>query len=501
MHMAGHKINISKLQSRIIFVLFFFLLVTTQDRAADAAGRWQSPGIVAFVKVNVIPMESERMLAKQTVLVRGDRIVRIGPADDVAVPVEALVVDGNGAFLMPGLADMHVHLGHDIDPTHLWLYLDAGVTTVRNLSGMPEHLDLKKSIARGEIPGPNLYTSGPTIMGVSKEHDDRRRLFRNGGVPGPKIVDEPCPIFEVAETPAEARDLVKAQIGQAYDSLKTYDFLSAETYDAAMAVGRKYGRYIVGHAPDAVPLQKVLTSGMDELAHINEYLVYFWVGYGPQADNDEFMAYEIDYGKIPEAVALTRRNNVAVSTTLVVEEWMYRRDAHFQDLSWEEHPPVEGEAFGRTKDKGGRPPIARTDESNCHRNAIRPFLLKLTKALHDAGVLLVAGTDTSMEEGIPGHSLLRELEILVQAGLSPFQALSTATRNAAQVAEAMNGDGDWGRIAPGLRADLLLLDANPLEDIRNIYHRQGVMVRGRWYSGDALERGIAQQPVVTGDHP
>ena len=136
----------------------------------SAPEQMQANTITAFVNVNVIPMDTERVLEDQTVIVEGDRIMAIGPVDEVTIPGGAEIVEGDGAYLMPGLADMHVHLEFDADPDSLRLYLAQGVTTVRNLNAIPEHLAWREQVANGELLGPTIYTSGNTIVGLPAEY-------------------------------------------------------------------------------------------------------------------------------------------------------------------------------------------------------------------------------------------------------------------------------------------------------------------------------------------
>ena len=177
--------RIATLFSRLLIVL----LVTGCGFQIVNGSVWaQAPQIAAFVKVNVIPMETEVMLENQTVIVEGDRITAIGPTDEVTVPEGAQVIDGHGAYLMPGLADMHTHLSFDPDPGFMSLYLAQGVTTIRNLNGLPIHLEWRDKVASGQWLGPTIYTSGPALAGIPADSQWIGMLFRSAVVLLPILV-------------------------------------------------------------------------------------------------------------------------------------------------------------------------------------------------------------------------------------------------------------------------------------------------------------------------
>lgn len=539
-----------------VVAILLSVLTVSQGWGGATTSASESAKPIAFVNVNVIPMDTERVLANYTVIVRGDRISEIGPQDGVAVPPDAQVIKGTGAYLIPGLADMHVHLRIsptpkplvDPDPNHLRLYIAHGVTTVRNMAGNRMVLDWKARVARGGLLGPTIYTSGPVIGGVPPEargvifrfrialllfpvlvgsivlvlawvvcklsgQQKRSRQLKRlvlptvvvlllvgvgmawlkglaiGGWVADTLVDA---TYIPVRTPAEAQRAVIRQQAAGYDFIKVYDFLDVETYTALLAAAKRYNLYVAGHIPEVVPPQTFFTSGQDEIAHVEEYRTYHWIGYTPSVEGDLWdvtaAEYRIDEAKIPETVALTKANDIAVGTTLVVNEVLYRLQEDIRLLDAPEYASVRPAILHTWKTQGRL--VDRKGHAHYLRTVQQPFFLKLTKALHDAGVTLVLGTDVGVEGILPGYSLHRELELLVEAGLTPFQALATSTRNAAQVAAKMNGQGDWGTIAVGNRADLVLLAKNPLEDIKNTRQREGVMVRGQWFRQEELQARV-----------
>src|SRR3990172_12229274 len=212
--------------------------------------------LVAFVNVNVIPMDSERVLENQTVIVRDGVIELIGSSDQIEVPREALIVDGRGKYLMPGLVDMHVHIQFEDD---MLLWVANGVTSVRNMwgntgkmlqFGFPDQLALRKQIEQGALFGPTIYTAGPVMEGSPAFH----------------------PLAEVFDTPEAARESVAWQKAQGYDFIKVYDHLSPEVYQAIIAAARENDIPVIGHVPFAVGLDGVFASGQLTIEHLTGYI-------------------------------------------------------------------------------------------------------------------------------------------------------------------------------------------------------------------------------------
>lgn len=500
----------------------------------------QDPQTTAFVKVNVIPMETEEVLENQTVIVARDRITAIGPADEVTVPEGAEIIDGNGAYLMPGLADMHTHLSFDSDPDHMSLYLAQGVTTIRNLNGLPIHLEWRDKVASGEWPGPTIYTSGPALIGISPETKGIALLLRMvivllpilvglviwllawavGKFSGKKAQSKQsrrltlstlavltivgifmawfkviplsvlgsyiAPTVIVTETGTEARRAVIQQKEAGYDFIKPYDYLSEEAYTAAMAEARAQNMYAVGHMVDEIPLETILSSGQQEIAHVDEYLTYHWIGYKPPLE--KFVEFEIDYAAIPHTVALSKANNVTVVSNLVVDEISYRG---LEDtaglLAQPEYAVVRPEVLQSWRTQGRY--VNWQGQQDYRRQIAQPFFLALTKALHDGGVPILIGTDVRVEGILPYH-IHRELELLVEAGLPPYEALEAGTKNAGISVARMGRDGSFGTVEVGQIADLLLLEENPLENVSHTQQRLGVMVRGQWFTQAELDQGV-----------
>ena len=401
----------------------------------------------AFVHVNVVPMDRERIVGDQTVIVRDGRIAEMGAADGIEVPKDARSIDGRGQYLMPGLADMHAHL---YTPQEFPLYLAHGVTTVFNLWGKPAHLMWREKIARGEWLGPTIHTCGPII-------------FR-------------------AETADEARRIVEAQSKAGYDSIKIYNDVSKVAYPVLIETARRNKMLVVGHIPRAVGLEGVLKA-RQPIAHAEEFIYTFFDW------NVE------DEGRIPAAVAATREANVPVTLTLVFYDHMLRQAGDL--TTFLARPEMKylapwarvlwGPGLNRYNPANSSPASLRWAEKSL------AFQKTLARSLHQAGVKILAGTDAMTPGAVPGFSLHEELGIMAGLGFTPFEAIETATRNAA---EFLSPGKDFGTVAVGQRADLILLKENPLADLANLQHRAGVMVHGDWRTEVQFQEMLDDVPAA-----
>lgn len=431
----------------------------TPENAPDAAEAG-SADVIAFVGANVIPMDEERVLSNHTVLVRDGVIAEIGPADQVSVPSGATRVDATGKYLIPGLAELHAHIpvgdAETIERT-LFLYVAGGVTTIRGMLGSPEHLELRERVAAGELIGPRIYTSGPAVSGNSTPN------------------------------PEAAVRLVEEQHAAGYDLLKVQTGVSREAFDAMAEAAHRLGIPFAGHVPEAVGFNRALEARYASIDHLDSY-VQALAGYPDgNAPNPGFFGLylldRVDEGKIPELVAATVASGVWNVPTLTLVEHLAN--------------PIPPEELAQRPEMAYMPPQTiqqwiqrkrgfQNDPQFTPERGERFIQLRrqLVKALHDAGAPIALGSDAPQWWNVPGFSARRELELMVAAGLTPFQALAAGTRNAARLVGA---EGEWGVLAVGQRADMVLLDANPLADITNVWQQAGVMVGGRWLPREELD--------------
>ncbi len=436
-------------------------------------------GPVVVTGATVITMDDERVVERGTVVIDEGRLTAVGPAGEVPIPTDATVIDAVGAFLMPGLCDMHTHLGmRDADPGHLVLYLAEGVTTVRSMSGSPANAEWRDRVAAGDLVGPTIFTAGPTIVGGLEDEDPK--LVASLPIYFPQSVDE-----AVAE--------VRRQASGWADLVKVYDGLPVDQYLAAISAANEAGIYVAGHALDEAALDTILTSGINEIAHLDELNLFHWIGTPDQA------GFALDYEAIADTVALMVENDVAIVSNLVADEVLYQLIFDADDvLSRPQYATVRPERLEEWRREGRH--VTRFAEQGPYRRDLEmPFFMTLVRSLHEAGVTITVGTDTSTLEGSVQSNLHRDIELLVEAGLSSFDALGAATRNAAAIAGRMRRDAGFGTVSPGGRADLVLLSANPLDDVGNTRQRIGVMAAGTWYPQDELDERVAEYVATYGD--
>jgi hypothetical protein len=516
-------------------------------------------------------MDRERVETDQTVLVRGDRIVAIGRAGEVSIPDDAMVVEGEDRFLMPGLTDAHVHIA-----TTPWatarpdfgvapLYLASGITTIVNLGGTPTQLEWKRRVESGEILGPTIYTSG---------------MFINE----PRVI-----------TADEVRREILDQAREGYDLIKFHELdgttagLSLPAYRMMIETARDAGLPLVGHAPVNLGLD-VMLDAHQALAHVGALSNIYFL---PMASNLRLLALTAAAVVVPMAVAAgwavamlgrrlrTSRHSardpaarhsvylsrirtltgsvtlaaviavacvamvlpgaplfesvglrllltaaavfIAAATVLLVAlTAQIVRDTSTPALARVEASAVSiaGTALAFVLTMFWVPVSWRSTDSSIDRLATRVrdagisvqstlvvyetlrgpgndylrFTKKLTGALHRAGVPLIAGTDALGIPQVPhGSSLHRELELLTESGLTPYEAIRAATVSPAVF---MQRDHEFGTIAVGRRADLLLVESNPLRDLSTLSVPAGVMVRGKWLTHERLKRLLADRAAM-----
>ncbi|MEX0900289.1 MAG: amidohydrolase family protein [Gammaproteobacteria bacterium] len=425
------------------------------------------PTVFAITGVTVVPMDTERVVDGQTVIVRDGRIEAIGP--DLAIPKDAMTIDGRGRFLMPGLAEMHAHVppqAHDaqlIEDT-LFLYVANGITFARSMLGAPHHLELRERAARGEIVSPRIYTSGPSLNGNS--------------VP----------------TPVAAREMVAEQKRAGYDFLKIHPGLDRPRYDAIVAAADEHDIPFGGHVPAAVGLARALEAGQATIDHLDAFFPPLLRGGASLADTESMffgwnLAGEVDESKIEPLVRRVRDARV----------WIVPTEALMQHLLL---PEPSAERLAQRDIMRYVPRATRAQWVEAKRGMIRqaaydPALVarfidvraKLMKALQDAGAGLLLGSDAPQVFNVPGFSIHDELRMLVDAGLTPYEALATGNVN---VARFLGESDEFGTVEIGKRADLVLLEANPLADVANASRIAGVMLNGRWLPVRELTAGLEQ---------
>ena len=439
----------------------------TEVRAGRVIRHTPRRGPVAFLNVNVIPMDRQRVLPGQTVVVRGEKIVALGPARSTPVPAGAVRINARGKFLIPGLGEMHAHIppGQASDSEIvrvLSLWALNGVTTVRGMLGIPRHLYFRDLANRGELLSPRIWTSGPSFNGTS--------------VP----------------TPDSAVRMVRAEQEAGYDFLKIHPGVSREAFDSLAATADRLGIRFAGHVPLAVGLQRAFEAKYWSVDHLDGFLEAMAKSGPPTTpQQDGFFGLpllaDLDTARIPGLVAAAKAAGI----------WMVPTEGFFESIMGDEpteqlYDRAELRYVPRQMALGWLEGTKRIREDTTltreRRLAFIALRRKLIRSLHAGGVGIVLGSDSPQYWNAPGFSLTRELGTYVAAGLTPYQALVTGTRN---IARFLGNEAEVGTIAVGKRADLILLDANPLSDIKNLAKKSGVMIGGKWIPKEEIDRQLA----------
>ena len=406
--------------------------------------------VTAFVNVNVVPMDRERVIENQTVIVRDGRIAEIGPANKIKVPDGAARIDGAGKYLMPGLAEMHGHIpppsaSKAYTEAVLFLYAANGITTVRGMLGAPNQLELRARANRGEIVSPTLYLAGPSFNGNS------------------------------VNSPEQAVSMVRSQKQEGWDLLKVHPGLTWDEYDAMAKTAREVGIRFAGHIPEEVGLLHALEMGQETIDHVDGYIEYLNGDTAP-----------VDEAKLADVVRRTKAAGAWIVPTMALWETLIG----YTDLNTltsmpelKYAPPQQVEQWKTAHQKLlNQPDFDRKKAALIATNRMR-----ILKALHDGGVRILLGTDAPQRFSVPGFSIHREMALMLKCGFTPYQIIQSGTKN---VGDYFKGQDNFGVVESGKRADLILVEGNPLKDVASVARRAGVMVRGRWLPESEIRRKL-----------
>lgn len=435
------------------------LAVAGQARA-QAVDRGADGRCFAIVRADVLPMTSDTVLWDHAVLVRNGRIVDVVPMGHFEAPAGAEVLDAAGRYVFPGLVDFHVHLRAE---SELASYLRYGVTTVVNMRGSAAHLEAREALRRGELVGPRLFTAGPLLDGDPPIWSgDATRVVTN---------------------PTEARAVVAEHAAAGYDFVKVYNNLDPDVLEVVVEEARAANLAVVGHLPRRPVreegLTRALEAGIDMIAH-GEEVFFTHFGGAPDTLMRTGGYAPPSAGEIRRAAERIAAAGVAVTPNLSFIQMTARMLDDLEAVLGD--PEFERLEDGVRDTWRERNPTKRSDlDAFAARERVKSGVVRrLTKALHEAGAPLLAGTDAAAPGMYPGKSLHVEVAELIDAGLGPYEALAAATRNAGEfLAAHVSNAPRLGRVAPGYAADLLIVDENPRAVPGTLARPWRVIVRGR----------------------
>ncbi len=415
--------------------------------------------VLVLTPLNVVDGSTPQVRAHQTVIIRGNRIVQVGPASTTPIPRDARVVATDGSYLVPGLWDLHVHLTVPGGREVLALYIANGVTGVR---AMGDHWDSlvrwRAEISAGNLIGPRIVAAGPYLEG--------------GDVPTPHLL---------ARDPKEAERAIDSLVRWGVDFVKLHSQITRETFFAALRLARERRLPTAGHVPRTVSAEEAADSGLGSIEHLlqipspctpAESLALI-----PRFPTQGALGRCSSADPAPLFAKLSR-NGTWVVPTLV---------AQYEIARWPKRD-LPGDSFSAYLPDTLRRYVAAIfplpngipEGADSVGMALFEKRVALVGALYRAGVGVLPGTDAPLRNSPPGFGLHRELALLARAGLTPFEVLRAATIDGARF---LGLSDSLGRIAPGQLADLVLLEANPLEEVGNLQRVAAVLINGRWVEG------------------
>lgn len=446
----------------------FLALGLYQCDSAKPADTAETTGDIVITNVNVLTMLDDQVQADRAVIVEDGKIKAILPATEVDTAAFAEIIDANGQYLLPGLAEMHAHIPHPTDSGEdrieetLFLYLSNGITTIRGMLGHPYHLELRSAVADGSILGPRIYTSGPSL---------------NGGT---------------VQTPEEARTKVRAQAEAGYDFLKIHPGIQRAVFDTLVQTANEVEIDFAGHVPVDVGIRHALESQYASIDHVDGYLeglVPESAGVDPNK-NGFFglnFAHLVELDLLPQLIQSMQDNQVWVVTTeSLFTRWASPEPAEVYLQEPEMQYMPGGTLYSWRQNKTNL--ISADNYSAEQWEKMIATRREVIRRLNATGLLLL-GSDAPQVFNVPGFSIHREIDALQAAGLSAYDILRMGTVHPARF---FDQEGQFGTLEPGASADLMLVSGNPIEDLDHLQNPTGVMIRGRWLDRAFLDRELAK---------
>ena len=441
----------------VVLTLFWACQHDNEEKISDDA--------IVISNVNIIDV-NDGSISQGHVVVDSTTIVKILDVNTSFDEGNATVIDGTGNYLVPGLAEMHAHIpslpwDDPLIEETLFLYLSNGVTTIRGMLGHPHHLELRGRAADQEILSPRIYTSSPSVSGST------------------------IPTVE------DARTKITAYANEGYDFIKIHPGLTLEAFDEVARTAKEVGIPFAGHVSNQVGVRHALESGYATIDHIDAYLE----GLVPESANVDhtqngFFGYNFtdlaDRELIPELVEMSNSHQVwVVPTQSLFDRWFSPTDPNIlvQEPEMSYISPETRQNWVQSKTNL----IGADNYDSATWAKFNDIRFQLIKELQENGYGLLLGSDAPQVFNVPGFSIHHELQGMIQAGLSPLEAIQTGTINPGEFF-----DGPFGEIKEGLDADFILLENNPLDNIENLENPLGVMARGQWIDRQAIQEKLKQ---------
>ncbi|MEJ7766267.1 MAG: amidohydrolase family protein [Chitinophagaceae bacterium] len=429
---------------------------------------------IVFRSVNVIPMDEERVISNQVVVIKNGIITAIGDPAKVKYGRQSTVIDATGKYLMPGLGEMHAHVPpiDDIEPMKevLLLFAVNGVTTIRGMLGHPRHLELREKLRSGEILGPGFITSGPSFSGSSV-----------------KSVDQ-------------AIAMVRSQKTAGYDFLKLHPGLSKEIFSALVKTAREVNIPFGGHVSFDVGIWRAIEARYATIDHLDGFMEGIVPGIDSIKEKETglfglYLDTLADTTLIPKLMKELHDNNISVvPTQALAERWFAPDMLPEKALKEPEMIYMKSDILKNWADTKANL-MHNKNYSAARVSKYIDIRRKLIFECNKNGVQLLLGSDAPQIFNVPGFSIHHELRYLVNAGLTPYEALRTGTVN---VASFLNRAGELGTLTVGAVSNIILLGGNPLADIRQTSNIEGVMLGSKWlpkaYIKNELKK-LVKQPA------
>ncbi|WP_299675848.1 amidohydrolase family protein [uncultured Tenacibaculum sp.] len=434
-------------------------------------------GKLAITNVNILSTNSEVMIPNQTVLVEDKKIIAIH-SDSIPVANDFHKIDGHNKYLIPGLIDSHVHLKKS--KNDLLLYIANGITHVGEMTGMKEHFEYQKEIDNGAI-GPNIYIASPKLSSQKGMKANFRSWMERR--------------HQNYTTPKAARKAVHYYKNKGYKAIKLSSDLNKTNYYAVIDEAKKINIPVIGHLPIPITLEELYTSGQSQLSHVESITYASMLSYGriTSKNADDFLKHL--EGKADHIAVKLQENNITISTTVATNKSVAKQAFHLADylktiaLEYQNPGWVEGSSISKGWLPGNNSYEYSSDLTEKQKTEVNAYLKTFTKALDIVtkalvrnNVVITAGTDANGAAGaVPGFSLHEELVTLSEIGLTNAEILKATT----------SATADWmnettGKIEVDYRADLVLLNKNPLENIRNSQSIEAVITNGKYLNRLAL---------------